>query len=108
MAERDSKRLLVEAKGGTSSKEGTKRYGLGFNSGQARDHVANAVYTALKLISIHKNSLIAIALPDDTAHRRLVEEVEPIMERLGIGAFWVDQNGGARVWGSAEIDAVER
>ena len=34
-------RLCVEAKGATSSKPGTARYGKAFNSAQVKDHVAN-------------------------------------------------------------------
>ena len=46
VAARDGTVLAVEAKGGTSSKRGTHRHGLPFNSGQKRSHVSVALYKA--------------------------------------------------------------
>src|SRR5579864_2278568 len=45
----DGKRqVTVEAKGETSSKRHTSRYGKPFNNGQVEDHVSRAVYCALR------------------------------------------------------------
>lgn len=99
VAERDGQRLLVEAKGGTSSKDFTNRFGKPFSPSQVSDHVANAVFTALELRSREPDSLVAVALPDDKGHRRFVDVVEPSLERLGIGAFWVSGDRVVSVWG---------
>jgi hypothetical protein len=39
-----SRRLLIEAKGETSAREGSKRYGRPFDGAQVRVHVAEAFY----------------------------------------------------------------
>ena len=46
--------LVVEAKGGTSSKPVTKRYGKPFTPNQKFDHVAKALYTATAVASAGK------------------------------------------------------
>jgi len=99
VAEHEGKRLLIEAKGGTSSRAGSKRFGQPFHGLQAQHHVAEAVYKALKLLSESPDTLVAIALPDNKSHRTHVERVEPALERLGIGAFWVSEDGNVKVWG---------
>ena len=43
------RRLLIEAKGGTSSKEGTARFGKPFQN-QARSHVSVAFYCAAQML----------------------------------------------------------
>lgn len=103
VAQRGHQRLLVEAKGGTSSKASTARFGKAFNTAQASDHVANAVFTAMELASDEPQAIVAIALPDDSGHRRLVDGVERMLERVGIGAFWVGEGREVRVWGITSL-----
>ena len=43
--------IYVEAKGETSSKNASARYGKSFDSAQVRDHVANAFYKAALVLS---------------------------------------------------------
>jgi hypothetical protein len=98
VAERRGQRLLIEAKGGTSSKSITRRYGKAFNTAQVSDHVANAVFTAMELLSAEPHALVAVALPDDRPHQRQLEGVESALERLGIGAIWVSEDRPIRIW----------
>jgi hypothetical protein len=99
VAERGGQRLLIEAKGGTSSKGSTARFGKAFNTAQTSDHVANAVFTAMELSSAEPQAVVAVALPDDRPHQRLLDGVEPTLERLGIGALWVSEDRRVRIWG---------
>jgi len=68
VAEKDGQRLEIEAKGAGSSKPGTARYGQHFSKGQVFDHVAKAVFKALRVASAG-TALAAIALPDNPDHR---------------------------------------
>lgn len=75
--------LYIEAKGGTSSREGSARYGKGFTSSQVYDRVAKAVYATLCLRATHPNRNIeevALAFPDTPQFRR---RLEPIRDQLG-------------------------
>lgn len=104
VAQRGDQRLLVEAKGGTSSKANTARFGKAFNTAQTSDHVANAVFTAMELASSEPQAIVAVALPNDSPHLRLVDGIEPMLERLGIGAFWVGEDRDVRVWGLPNLE----
>lgn len=85
--------LRVEAKGAGSSKEGSKRFGLEFNIGQVKTHVSMAVMRAMSWVGDTGAPVrAAIALPDDDRHRGQVKKIEPALQRLGIGVFWVDEH----------------
>ena len=88
LARRDGIGLAVEAKGGTSSKPGTKRYGKPFTPNQKFDHVAKALYTAARVFSAGQHRA-AIALPSDAEHRQLVDDIVSALAALGVGVFLV-------------------
>ena len=88
------RRLLVEAKGATSSLPSTARYGNGFDSGQVRDHVAVAVLRCLQVLSAG-GALAAAAFPDTALYRRRVATVAPALRSYGIGLLWVGEDGAA-------------
>ena len=96
VAARGEDRLVIEAKGAGSSKEGTRRYGKEFNSGQVFDHVAKAILKALRVVSAGE-SLAGVALPDNENHRREVEQVSRALTELGIAVFWVREGADVTV-----------
>lgn len=86
--------FLIEAKGETSSKEGTKRFGKSFNSAQVKVHVAEAFFQAARVLPNGPSTSrrVAIALPDTSLHRNYVGEIRYAIERLGIEVLFVDEN----------------
>ncbi|MFC1803763.1 hypothetical protein ACFL0D_07345 [Thermoproteota archaeon] len=92
VAEKNGKNLYVEAKGQTSSKPGTKRYGKEFNSGQKFDHVAKAVLKAIQALNQDIGSESGIALPKDPGHVKLVESILPSLRKIGLRIFLVDED----------------
>src|SRR4051794_37019340 len=75
--------LRIEAKGQTSKKEESKRYGQEFTRAQKRVHVADAVFVSLKVLSERggdPGTHAGVALPDTSVHRRLVEEVRGVLQ----------------------------
>lgn len=85
-------RLLIEAKGETSSRDASKRFGKCFNAAQVRVHVASAVYGALCL---HDNSnRVAIAFPDTALHRRYLQPLQSISNGLDIQVYLVKSDRG--------------
>lgn len=93
VAEKDGKKLYIEAKGQTSSKPGTSRYGKEFNRNQKMDHVSKAIYSALKAKNQHTRAQVGIALPADEVHIELIEAVIPSLKQIGIQVFLVAENG---------------
>ena len=87
-------RLLVEAKGGTSSKKGTPNYGKRFTHSQAKSHVSVAFYYAAMLLEKHsaESTHVALAFPDDSTHRHLVNDIASSLRALGISVFFVNDS----------------
>ena len=91
VATRGNERLVVEAKGAGSSKEGTRRYGLAFDRGQVKSHVGVAVLRALGVAS-EQTALSAVAFPDDRNHRDVAGRIVPALSAAKVGVFWVDHD----------------
>lgn len=85
-------RLLVEAKGATSSREGSARYGMGFTGSQVFDRVAKGVFTTLKLRAQYpdrQHTEVALAVPDLPGFRRQLEAVKRELSAAGLRVFLV-------------------
>jgi hypothetical protein len=96
------RRLVIEAKGESSSRRNSARFGMPFDSAQVSIHVAEALYKAAEIISRRSSGgelCVGIALPDNVSHRAAVRKVIPVLRKLEIALFWVGQEG------EIEIDA---
>ncbi len=89
-------RLLVEAKGEGSSREGSRRYGQPFTGNQVGSHVGVAVVRALKWASLG-GVRSAVAFPDNAHHRAQVDAITPALHEIGVGVFWVDADRTVRL-----------
>jgi len=95
IAERRGEVWYVEAKGETSSKKHTQRYGQPFNSAQIKSHVSRAVFTAMSVVAqapSGRRTRAGVAFPDVAGHRAEVASIATVLERLGIEVFWVAGN----------------
>ena len=92
IAEKDGQTLYVEAKGATSSKKESNRFGKGFSKNQVKTHVAMALLASMKILSLKQDAKAGIALPDNEDHRMLISAIMPSLEKLGIIVFWVFQD----------------
>jgi hypothetical protein len=92
MATRGNQTLLVEAKGETSSKAASARYGKPFSPKQVQSHVAKALYWAAARIGEEGRS-VAIALPNTGEHITAIWPIEHTLSNLGVGIFWVSADG---------------
>jgi hypothetical protein len=93
-------RLHIEAKGGTSSRKGSKRYGKPFSSAQVRVHVAEAFYKAAEILSRERRSAetrVGIALPDTRLHRKYMKNIQAVLDQLEVAIFWVESGGAVEV-----------
>jgi hypothetical protein len=89
----DGLRLFVEAKGATSARSNSYRFGQPFESAAVRVHVSEAVFRAAQVLSRRDGDSdvrAAIALPANHDHRRLVATVAPVLAGLGVAVLWVD------------------
>ena len=87
--------LYIEAKGETSSKEHTNRYGNAFDKNQIKSHVSRAILASMKILHekpAGTKTKVGIALPDTTDHRDLVEKILNPIKTLGIKVFFVSDD----------------
>jgi Holliday junction resolvase len=94
IAKKGKELLYIEAKGETSSKEYTSRFGKPFEGKQIKTHVSRAILTSMILLdnrSKTENLKVAIALPDTKGHRALIEKIQKSLKELDIKLFWVSE-----------------
>lgn len=92
IAEKGRQQIWIEAKGETSSRVGSRRYGQPFNRSQVWDHVAKAFYVAAAHSEKEISGRIiqgALALPDTTLNHNFVDAIAKARKQLGIPVYWV-------------------
>jgi hypothetical protein len=94
-----SGRLLIEAKGGTSAREGSPRYDKGFNRSQVFDRVSKGFYTAACLVQEHQGNgdQVALAFPDTELVRDYLGRVKTGLDALHVAVFLVREDLAVRV-----------
>lgn len=94
IASRDATRLLVEAKGGTSSLDSSARFGKPYTATQAFDRVAKGLLTGFELLEkAGEDDQVGLAFPLDPFFIRYVDRVKTALGRTGIQVFWVARDG---------------
>ena len=85
-------RCFVEAKGATSSKVSSKRYGQEFNNNQIKTHIAVALLKSFQTLQIHPTAEVVIALPGNVGHRKVLDSMLTPTKKSGIRIFLVNTN----------------
>ena len=88
--------LYVEAKGGTSSREGSNRYGKEYTQSQVFDRVSKGIFTSMQLRGAHSDRArvsVALAVPDSTHFRRYLSTVVAQLTALSIRVLLVSDEG---------------
>ncbi len=92
ISQKDGLKMYVEAKGETSSREGSKRFGKPFSKNQVGTHIAVAILASMKsLAKYSKNSRVAIALPDNQDHRTMIGLISPVLKKTAIEIYFVSE-----------------
>lgn len=91
------RQIVIEAKGETSSKKHTARYGHAFTANQVYDHVAKAFYCASTYVA--KGFLGGIAVPKNQAHEKHLFAIMDALKLLNVEVFWVSPDGSVSVAG---------
>jgi hypothetical protein len=90
--------LYVEAKGNTSSKEGSNRHGLIQTGSQHFIQVAAALLKCAELKSAEPKAYVAIAVPLHSRMQGRVERIEPVLKAADIAVLWVAGDGAVTAW----------
>ena len=97
----DGRNCLIEAKGETSSKRESRKYGKAFSSSQVGVHVAKAFYKAVEMSERNSRMCkVGIALPATQEHKKRIEKIAKTLEQLSIEVFWVGRNRSVDVHGN--------
>ena len=89
----DKGQCFVEAKGATSSKEGTKRYGKEFNKSQIKTHIGVSLIKSFQTLQQYSSAEVIIALPDNLDHREVIDLMKTPIQRSGIQVYLVNDDG---------------
>lgn len=96
-------KLIIEAKGESSSNQNSSRYGQPFNYNQVKTHVGVAFYKTSEIFTRELNSgnhvVVGIALPGNELHRKCVGKISGVIKPLNIVLFWVNEDGSVEVEG---------
>ncbi len=82
-------RCFVEAKGATSSKIGSKRYGKEFNSNQIKTHIGVALLKSFQTLQLHPGSEVVIALPSNSGHRKILDSMVTPIKIQALKLSWL-------------------
>lgn len=97
IANMEGKRLVIEAKGATSSKPGSRRFEKGFSCNQVKTHVAVALYATMRVMNSNPEYEVGIALPYNEHHTRAVNEIQKVIDLLAIKIYWVYPDGKVQI-----------
>jgi hypothetical protein len=89
-------KCFLEAKGSTSSKPSSSKYGKEFNKSQVKTHIGVALVAAFKVKNEFPNSESIIALPANLSHVALIESMKTPIVCSGIQVMFVSDNGAIR------------
>ncbi len=96
-------KLIIEAKGESSSNKNSSRYGQPFNYNQVKTHVGAALYKVLEILTREMNDgnavVVGIALPNNENHRKCVAKISLAIKPLSIVLFWVNEDGSVDIEG---------
>lgn len=82
--------LMIEAKGQTSSKEISAKFGKEFSYGQKVDHIAKALLKSAETMEKNPNANIAMAFPKDAGHYKIVSGIRDFLSQNHIAVYWVE------------------
>lgn len=93
-------KLRVEAKGATSARGGSARFGRAYDSAQVVDRVAKGFYTAAVIAAAHQGEgdQAALAFPDTPLFRRYTDPIRSALRSLRIWVYWVAADSVVTVW----------
>jgi Tfp pilus assembly PilM family ATPase len=89
----DGKQYEIEAKGATSSKENSFRYGKEFNKSQVKTHIGMALVASFKVKNRNQKNEAIIALPNNDANRNEIKALKIPILNSGIKVWLVDEHG---------------
>ncbi|WP_203296525.1 hypothetical protein [Luteirhabdus pelagi] len=92
IAENNSEKLYIEAKGETSSLKTSNRYGKPFNRNQVKSHIGVALLATMRVITSKpagNRTKVGIALPDNEEQRRVISQIIDALKQLEIKIYWV-------------------
>jgi len=86
-------KCFVEAKGETSSKKGTKRYGKPFTISQIKTHIGVALLKTFQIKQESEISNVLIALPFEENHKKIINSIMSCLIKTNIKILYVKENG---------------
>lgn len=95
VAERiDGTKFFIEAKGGTSSRQGSRRHGKPYTQSQVFDVTSKGLMQCFHHIASQSNNVsVGFAYPDGKFFRKYLEPIMVLMASIGVWFFCVKEDG---------------
>jgi hypothetical protein len=94
---KNNQEIWIEAKGDTSSREGSNRFGLVFNDQQCNDHYSRAFFRACQMRDEAKRTgqpaHMTMAFAHTKHYQKYFDRTNSTRRELGISVFWVKASG---------------
>jgi hypothetical protein len=88
---------FVEAKGETSSKKETNRYGKPFTVSQIKTHIGVAILKSFQIKQYNVNSNVFIALPHEKNHIEIFNSIKNCLMEAKIKVIFVKRDGNVQI-----------
>ena len=88
---------FVEAKGATSSKKDSSRFGKEFNANQIRTHVGVAILKSYQTLQENSSAEVVIALPNNAGHKKVIHSIHEPLKKSGIKLYFVNKDGSVEI-----------
>ena len=83
----------IEAKGGTSSKPNTARYGRPFSKNQANTHISVAITKCFQKLQESSNKcIVGIALPKDENHLSIIKSIVKPLQKTKLKVYFINKD----------------
>jgi len=94
----EKRRCFVEAKGATSSKSASNRYGKEFTASQIKTHVGVALLKSFQTLQLHKDAEVIIALPNNSGHKSIIASMLIPIKNSGVKIYLVNENASVEIY----------
>lgn len=92
VAQKETKKIIIEAKGARANINSPIKKRIHFDSGQLKDHLGKAIVKSLETKAENKDSIIAIAHPDEPYVRKVCEKTLNQLLEIDIITIWANKN----------------
>lgn len=91
------KKWYIEAKGGTSSDPSSNRYGKPYTRSQVFDVTSKGLMQCFHHLATHSDVRVGFVYPDGRHFRDYIDPIKPMLNKIGLSLFCVNEDVSVEV-----------